>query len=129
LAMTSKLDVLRPKIEAEEEAWVTTFRPDGSQARVPVWFALGRSKVYILTDRSTKKAANLRRDRRVELAFGSRESRRRLKGRAGLSRSRSRVAWFMKQVWAKYGKPYRRWVKGMEDYAYDTGVLIIVTPE
>jgi general stress protein 26 len=127
--MTNKLDVLRPKIKDEEEVWVTTFRPDGSRARVPVWFALGRAKVYILTDTSTKKAANLRRDRRIELAFGSKDSQRRLKGRASLSRRRERIAWYIKQMWARYGKRYRRWVKGMEDYAYDSGVLIIVTPE
>ena len=127
--MTSKLDVLRPKVEAEEELWITTYRADGSRARVPVWFVLGRSKAYILTEASTKKVANLRRDRRVELAFGSRESRRRLHGQARLSRRRDRIAWFMARVWAKYGKSYRRWVKGMEEYSLDSGVLIVVSPE
>ncbi len=127
--MTSKLDILRPKVAAEEELWITTFRADGSRARVPVWFVLGRSKTYLLTEVSTKKIAHLRRDRRVELAFGSRDSRRRLKGRARLSRSQGRIAWFMQRVWAKYGPAYRRWVKGMEKYASDSGVLIIVTPE
>ncbi len=64
-----KLQAALPRLEKEENIWLTTVRADGRPHLVPLWFVWLDGKVWICTPRDSQKVKNIRKNPHVALSL------------------------------------------------------------
>lgn len=91
---------------------LTTFKRDGTPVSVPIWQAVGGSKVYMFTEASSWKVKRLRRNPRIEITTcdwrGKLDGGPTWTGEARVVDGAKDVARAYKALDAKYG--WQKWI-------------------
>ena len=57
------------RLQAEQNLWLATVRPDGTPHLVPIWFVWVAGKIYLCTGADSVKVRNLTRNPQVSIAL------------------------------------------------------------
>ncbi len=90
------------KLLKTEICYIATTKADGSPHIAPIWFVYYRGKIYFETDKTTFKFKNIKRNNKIALCFGGRETLI-IEGFVKWTKEHETKVPFRKLLWEKYG--------------------------
>ncbi len=79
---SDKLNKAIPRLEREQNIWLSTVRADGRPHLIPIWFVWHGDRIWICTPSGTQKLMNIQHNPRVALALEDGSSPVIIEGRA-----------------------------------------------
>lgn len=109
-------------LDKEEIIYIATTKPSGSPHIAPTWFVYHSGRIYFETDKTTVKFKNIKRNNKIALCIGGRETYI-IEGKVKWFEEKDAPLPFRKMLWDKYGND-------MDDsYITDKTFIFEVIPE
>ena len=88
-------------LNKEEIVFIATSRADATPHIVPIWFVYHKGKIYFETDITTVKFQNIKRNKKVALCFGGKDTYI-VEGTVRWWKEEEAPLPFRKMLWSKY---------------------------
>lgn len=96
-------DEVENLLKKEEIVFIATTKTDGSPHLVPIWFIYHNGKIYFETDTTTVKFKNIKRNNKISLCFGGKNTYI-IEGAVKWFKEKELEFPIRKMYWKKYGK-------------------------